>query len=60
MLISLYDKDAELLEDDNGDFLEYVEVEIQDVTLPQTGLYLIWVEEFAYDSANYSIALLEN
>ncbi len=60
LLISLYDKDADLMEDDNGDVLEYVEEEIIDFTLPETGLYLIWLEEFAYEPASYTITVVKN
>ncbi|HRQ41873.1 MAG TPA: hypothetical protein PLD25_28455 [Chloroflexota bacterium] len=60
ILISFYDMNADLLTDDNGDELEYVEEEILDFTLPETGLYLIWLEEFAYEPASYSITIIAN
>ncbi|MCL4264291.1 MAG: hypothetical protein KJ069_13795 [Anaerolineae bacterium] len=60
ILISLYDMNADLLSDDDGVELEYVEEEILDFTLPETGLYLIWLEEFAYELAPYSITVIVN
>lgn len=58
ILISLYDMNADLMTDDDGDELEYVEEEILDFTLPETGLYLIWLEEFGYEAASYSITVI--
>lgn len=60
ILISLYDMNADLMSDENGDELEYVEEEILDFTLPETGLYLIWLEEFGYEPASYSITVISN
>lgn len=60
ILISLYDMNADLMFDDNGDKLEYVEEEILDFTLPETGLYLIWLEEVGYEPASYSITVISN
>jgi hypothetical protein len=57
ILISLYDQSADILLDDNGDPLEYIEEEIVDFTLPATGLYLIWLEESIFDPANYTLTL---
>ncbi len=57
ILISLYDMNADLLLDDDGVELEYVEEAILDFPLPETGLYLIWLEEFAYEQAPYSITV---
>ncbi len=60
ILISLYDMNADLLSDDDGVELEYVEEEILDFTLPETGLYLIWLEEFAYESAPYTLTIRDD
>jgi hypothetical protein len=37
-----------------------MEEEIVDVELPETGLYLIWLEEFAYEPAPYTITVRNN
>jgi hypothetical protein len=60
MILSLYDQRAALLDDENGNALQYEEEEILDVTLPDTGLYLIWVEEEFFTPASYSITLIKN
>lgn len=60
MLLSLYDQRAALLDDENGNSLQYEEEEILDVTLPETGLYLIWVSEEFSTPASYSITVTKN
>ena len=60
ILISLYDMNADLVVDEDGIELEYIEEEILDLELPETGLYLIWLEEFAYEAASYTITVRNN
>jgi len=57
LLITLLDSQNDIVRDEFGDFIEYIEEEVTDLTLPATGLYLIWLEEFAYETTNYSITL---
>ncbi len=57
ILISLYDSQADVLEDEHGNPIEYIEESVIDIVLPETGLYLIWLEEFSYDATDYSLYL---
>lgn len=60
LLISLNDSKGEIVQDEFGNFIEYIEEEVTDLTLPASGLYLIWLEEFAYEPTNYSVSLVRH
>jgi hypothetical protein len=55
MLIWLRDQRANLLTDDLG-----TEEELLEFTLPETGLYLVWLEELSYEEAFYEVTVTNN
>lgn len=57
LLITLFDAEGEIVEDEFGEIVEYMEEEVLDLTIQETGLYLIWLEEFAYEPTNYTISI---
>ncbi|MCP4358923.1 MAG: hypothetical protein GY796_12965 [Chloroflexi bacterium] len=57
MLISLYDKSYDLVQDMNGDDIKWIDEVVKNVALPETGLYVISLEEGAYNQADYTISL---
>ncbi len=56
MLISAYDTEGDLMEY-GEDELKWLEEEVNDITLLETGLYTIWVEEESFESADYTITV---
>ena len=56
MVISVYDVNGDYLESD-GDELLFIDEEISDILLPETGLYTLWLEELDYDMANYTVTV---
>lgn len=60
LLISLNDSKGEIVQDEFGNYIEYIEEEVTDLRLPASSLYLIWLEEFAYEPTNYSISLVRH
>ncbi len=52
MLISLYDSDGNPVED-----VDYVQEIAEDISLPMTGMYVISLEEIAFDMTTYTITL---
>ena len=56
MVISVYDVHGDFLEAD-GDELRFIDEEINNVQLSETGLYTLWLEELTFDLANYTVAV---
>lgn len=57
LLLTLYNHEGDVMQDSSGRNLEYVEETISNFTVPETGLYLIWLEEAIFDPATYSITI---
>ena len=56
MVISVYDVNGDYLESD-GDELLFIDEEINNVQLPESGLYTLWLEELTFDMANYTVTV---
>lgn len=60
LLLSLYDRQGNVVVDGNGDDVELIDQEALAVPLPETGLYAIWLIENDFSSSNYTIQLRRN
>lgn len=56
MLISLYDPERNIVETDLEE-IDYIQDIVEDVPLPVTGLYIISLEELAFEMVAYTITL---
>ena len=56
MVFSVYDVNGDYLESD-GDELLFIDEEINNVQLPESGLYTLWLEELTFDMANYTVTV---
>ncbi len=60
ILVSLYDGQGNVVVDANGDDVGLVDQEALGISLPETGLYAIWLFENDFLSSNYTIRVSRN
>ena len=56
MLISMYDVNGDYMESDEDEIL-WIEEEVNNITLPEDGLYAFWLEEEGYSAADYTVSI---